>query len=353
MSLNTQPFSDFLGFKKEFDVFLTAFCADQITHYKHILSAPHDIISRIRHAHDIMLNGGKRVRPYLINLAAYNSSLKEEDIMHISACAELIHAVALLVDDIIDEGAMRHKTQTLHTKLIADGQKPVMSHMQTVLVSDLMYNHAFKALLTRPLLALGQCHEVISEFHMLLDEVIIGEMIDADLQWKADAPASLITMKNNLKTASYTFTRPLLLGAKLSNASIETCKQLEHIGFHLWTAYQIMDDILDVTWWYDDKTVFSDMQEGQQNTITSYFFSHATAEQKEEFLAMFGKKLDNWQIARLTSLFHETGTIEANRSLFQDHSQAGHDMIAQLDRPDEQKEHLESIVEMMTLKLEK
>lgn len=123
----------------------------------------------------------------------------------------------------------------------------MIAQMQTVLVSDLVYNHAFKALLTRPLLALAQSYEVIGQFHALLDEVILGEMIDIDLQGKVDASLADVTMKNNLKTASYTFTRPLLIGAALSQSREEVCKQLEHIGFHLGTAYQIMDDLLDVT----------------------------------------------------------------------------------------------------------
>lgn len=71
--------------------------------YKHIVSRPHHVLTWIQHAHDIMLNGGKRVRPYLLYLAAHNTSLQQSDLMHITACAELFHAVALLVDDIADQ----------------------------------------------------------------------------------------------------------------------------------------------------------------------------------------------------------------------------------------------------------
>ncbi|HCY21497.1 TPA: hypothetical protein DIC40_06715 [Patescibacteria group bacterium] len=46
--------------------------------------------------------------------------------------------------------------------------------------------------------------------HSMIEEVILGQMIDVDMMAQESAPYELIEKKNYYKTASYTFIRPML-----------------------------------------------------------------------------------------------------------------------------------------------
>lgn len=78
-----------------------------------------------------------------------------------------------------------------------------------------------------------------------------------------------------------------MTGALLAGADKKSIKQLEKIGVLLGKAYQMRDDILDVTIvegddtsTYDNKTKFSDVQDGQQTHLTNYIYDKGTYAQR-------------------------------------------------------------------------
>jgi geranylgeranyl diphosphate synthase, type I len=122
--------------------------------------------------------------------------------------------------------------------------------------------------------------------------------------------------KNYYKSGAYTFCRPLVTGALLAGADKKTTKQLEKIGELLGKAYQMRDDILDVmvsdgddTTTYDNKTKFSDVQDGQQTYLTNYIYVNGTYAQRLALSQSMGKRLNAAQILTLRQVFYDSGAI--------------------------------------------
>lgn len=260
-----------LAFKEVFDERFGRVLTDYTERVSHRAWWYLKVMSYLDHANHIALWGGKRLRPYLAYCAHYAYGGNQALSIDVGIGLEMIHALALMLDDIADGASTRHHHQTLHTKLLDQGIAKEQAYIQTALVSDFYYHRVFSHLMTicemYPSFPLAY---VQREFHTLLDEVLLGEMIDIDMQWRLDATIDHIRLKDHLKTSSYTCIRPLLIGALAAKPQISQ-KDRDHM-YALWcalgAAYQIADDLGDLTWLHKDKPVWSDIQEWQQNMIT-------------------------------------------------------------------------------------
>jgi geranylgeranyl pyrophosphate synthase len=79
----------------------------------------------------------------------------------------------------------------------------------------------------------------------MADDVFLGQMIDIDIPSRKDIPKELIDKKDRLKTASYSFIRPLQIGASLVKIDEKTEKFCGDLGLNLGLAFQLQDDLLD------------------------------------------------------------------------------------------------------------
>jgi len=260
-----------LEFKKVFDERFGLILADYTERIRHRAWWYAKVISYLEHANRIALWWGKRLRPYLAYCAHYAYGGNQALSIDIGVGLEMIHTLALMLDDIADGASMRHNHQTLHCKLLDQGIAKEQAYIQTALVSDFYYHWVFSHLITiletYPSFPLAY---VQREFHTLLDEVLLGEMIDIDMQGRLDASIDHIRLKDHLKTSSYTCIRPMLIGAIAAKPHVSQHDRdhMYALGSALGGAYQIADDLGDITWLHKDKPVWSDIQEWQQNMIT-------------------------------------------------------------------------------------
>lgn len=89
---------------------------------------------------------------------------------------------------------------------------------------------------------LGNKHHAFSEqllqearqnVHSMIEEVILGQMIDVDMMTGELASQEMIEKKNKFKTGSYTFIRPMLTGAILANADQANKDAVIQLGNYL------------------------------------------------------------------------------------------------------------------------
>jgi geranylgeranyl diphosphate synthase type II len=73
----------------------------------------------------------------------------------------------------------------------------------------------------------------------------------------------------------------MMAGAILAGANQEVQQQITALGTHLGLAFQMRDDLMDLTGGDKTKSQFTDVQEGQQTYFTNYIFTNGTSEQKE------------------------------------------------------------------------
>jgi geranylgeranyl pyrophosphate synthase len=298
-------------FSKEFDKYLFRFIKQKIKKYKK-LAKDKDIENFICHIEKYLKNG-KRLRPYGVYLTFSESkkALKERDWM-VMLCVELIHALALIHDDIIDRAVSRRGVASINGFIqnqasFARGDKNHYANSQAILIGDLLYAAAFEILFEAK--TQQKVHNSIVE---LLDEVIVGQMIDVKLAYTERASKHLILRKTKYKTAFYTFARPFEIGSILGGLSTQKQKEFFNIGEKMGILYQLQDDYLDV--FGDEKILkkegMNDIREGQQTLLTDYFFSHANEEQKILFNNFLGKNFLPKHSVTIRNLLQEVGTGE-------------------------------------------
>lgn len=210
---------------------------------------------------------GKRLRPVLALLGARIAGSARERGLKIAAASELIHSASLLHDDVLDDGTKRRGKEAAR---ILYGNR----------ISILGGNH----LLVGALLELTACTPEDSAAALqVLDELVEGEVLQHNLRTRPIIPAPVYQQVVARKTAS------LIEWAVSCPANGTPHHQLlAHYGYHLGVAFQMVDDLLDVT---GDaakvgKNLASDVKEGKPSlplVVACELFPEARREARRVF----------------------------------------------------------------------
>ena len=184
------------------------------------------------------LAGGKRFRPILTYTVASLYDLEIEKVDS-SACAiELIHIYSLIHDDLpaMDDDDIRHNQPTSHK---------VFGEAQAILAGDGLQALAFQVICNDPLLD----SEIKIKLLSLLSEssysMAEGQSIDLSIVSQS-VDLSLLNEMHNKKTGAL-LDCAVKFGAILNNSIDEDLSILDSFSSKVGLAYQIQDDVLDVT----------------------------------------------------------------------------------------------------------
>ncbi len=286
---------------------------------------PDRILEVVKYSKKICDNG-KRIRPYFVYLA-YKAcgGQNDEEIMRFALWFEFVHNFALTHDDIFDQGLTRHGVPAYYKyigTLLDSEKKDHLAMSQAVLMGDLLLSRAQEIIYDTYDIPEEFLAGARKNFQLMLNQVIVGEMMDVD-NMVGDIRASTETIKTKdyLKTSSYSLIRPLTTGAMLAWADQSILQQLHDLGQHLWSAYQLKDDLEDLTLSAKDtnKTVFSDIQEGDQTFFTDYIFKADNKEHIQLLQSLLGKRLQPTQVEQLREMFELSGAIEYGKTLIRQH----------------------------------
>ena len=197
-----------------------------------IRSAFKSDVAIMREIPDYLLSiGGKRIRPILALLCSKALGAQEitDDIIDISAGIELIHMATLMHDDIIDQSPTRRHKPSAYAKYGLPG---------TLLSGDFLLTRAF-----------GLCsrldREIIEATEQACIELVEGETLEIAVPLGEHTQASSLTIATR-KTASL-FRLAAFCGASLTDSPDSVKEAMSKFGESLGIAFQIIDDILDVT----------------------------------------------------------------------------------------------------------
>jgi len=184
--------------------------------------------------------GGKRLRPILLMAAADAAGSDGRQFLH-SACAlEMIHTYSLIHDDLpaMDDDDYRRGRLTNH-KMFGEGM--------AVLAGDGLLTLAFETLLSQPDAAPATLVKVAQEVAQAAGPsgMVGGQAIDLGSEGQQPTP-EIMTLMHRLKTGAL-FRASLRAGALLAGASEAEVQSLTEYAEQFGLAFQITDDILDVT----------------------------------------------------------------------------------------------------------
>lgn len=261
--------------------------------------------------------GGKRLRPLLAWLGYRLAGGKDEEAALRAVIAlELFHAFALVHDDIMDRGTERHGVPTVHRSIAQRlvGREGDLAHVgvsQAIIVGDLLFSWAVEALTTAPL-PRESIQAALGVFFSMSDEVMVGQMLDIDGTTRERSSMEEVHQKMLLKTAGYTFIRPLQLGMALAGGSDELARFAEEFGSSLGVAFQTQDDILDLFGSLEQtgKTPLSDIRDRQQTLLTQWVLDKGSEQDRSALARARGAmELTDEQIGQVRSALVRSGAL--------------------------------------------
>lgn len=192
--------------------------------------------------------GGKRIRPLFMHLIFQLFGGNEKEIFPFMAAIEMIHTYSLVHDDLpsMDNDEYRRGKKTTHI---------VFGEGMAVLAGDALLNYAFETALDS-FMDEKNLYYKASALRVLAKKAGVYGMIGgqtADIEAEAmnqevteeQLIEQLLFIHEN-KTAAL-LEAAVMIGAIMAGASQEQVKLLEEVGHHIGLAFQIQDDILDVT----------------------------------------------------------------------------------------------------------
>ena len=182
-------------------------------------------------AREILLAGGKRIRPVLTVLA-YDLAGGEnrDEVMNFAVSTELIHTATLIHDDIYDGAKLRRGVQTLHEKHGLD---------HAIIGGDFLFVMDF---------GIGECFEerIVHIIAETCASIATGELKQiqhiSDLSTTPEDYYDIVRGKTAGPFASACECAAIIAGA--SDGDVAT---LREFGMELGIAFQLVDDILDLT----------------------------------------------------------------------------------------------------------
>lgn len=273
---------------------------------------------------------GKRLRGMMVDLGfRLSPSEYREEVMKAGAAFEVFQTAILAHDDMMDKSITRRGKPTIFHQLGEDHY----AASQTVCLGDVGFFQTF-IILSELDFPSERKTVAIRFFARHILATALGQMLDIEFSMKeksrSEEDALLIAY---LKTSTYTFIAPLILGASLGGADKSYLKKLEAFGSPLGVAFQIQDDILGI--FGDEKTigksVTSDVEEGKNTALITKAYEKADPNQKKILDRYYGQGTITLEhLLLVKQVFIETGALDYAKSMAVQYGDKAKKMIPEL-----------------------
>ncbi len=241
--------------------------------------------------------GGKRIRPALLLLSSRLFGNGQRGAIQLGAVVEIIHTATLVHDDIIDEAQTRRGRAAANTQ---------WGNSKCVLAGDWLYMQAFR-------IAIQQRNfRVLDVFIELTQMMVEGELLQMEKLGRfisLDEHFDLIYRKT-----ACLFSTCMRLGAILGGATSEQEEKLALYGRSTGMAFQIVDDVLDLTASENilGKPVGSDLREGKVTMAVIHALERCTPEERNKIQTVMDERaFGSVSHPRILDILNRYGSLDA------------------------------------------
>ncbi len=289
-------------------------------------------------ANESIRAGGKRLRPILAILVCEAICGNPEPAFPVAMAYELAHSASLIQDDIIDESAVRHASPTAYNRY---------GMARAIMLSDSMIFEIFTVLarydrtqlqkdgLVRLLELLGRAASLAAE----------GEMAEVALSRRGDIKSEEYLKVIGMKTGAL-FAASAASGAVVARGDRAMVDKMYEFGLSLGMAFQIGDDILDMTGDSEDtgKPLFKDIENNAGNIVLLHALSKGDAIQKNAINSLLFKKwFTSLEAEKVVALLKELGSFDYAAALLRVQTMRCRSLLASLP-PSHAREALEELI---------
>jgi octaprenyl-diphosphate synthase len=244
--------------------------------------------------------GGKRIRPALLLLSAKLFDYQGRGAVRLGAVVEIIHTATLVHDDIIDDAKTRRGRPAANTQ---------WGNSKCVLAGDWLYMQAFKIAVRE------RNFRILDTLIELTQQMVEGELLQMEKLGK------LISLEEHFdlifrKTACL-FSVCMRLGAILGGATPDQETALGKYGHDLGMAFQIVDDVLDLTASEEvlGKPVASDLREGKVTMAVIHALARCTAAERRKIeIILRDRAFNGVTHQNILDILHRYGSLDAATS---------------------------------------
>ena len=324
------------GFREAISAELTAFLAEQAT----VLESMGPELVPVQLMASQLLCGGKRLRPAFcvwgyVAAAGRPDDIELRSLLTAAASLDILHASALVHDDVMDSSDLRRgrpaahrQFEALHANAGWLGDSEAFGKAGAIILGDLLVMWSAQMLhaagvdqtaLERALpiveamrteVTCGQYLDIVAQAHPLRQRAPAIDSVRPSIELALDDASRVV----EYKAARYTVQRPAQIGAALGGGDDELYYTLGAYGSPLGRAFQFRDDLLGV---FGDprltgKPSGDDLREGKRTVLIAHAYAHAGEAGQKLLLQRLGDPgLTPEGVAELQQLITESGAREA------------------------------------------
>ena len=250
----------------------------------------------------ILQQGGKRIRPKLVEIATEIFGGNVEYAIYPAAAFEMLHNFTLIHDDIMDLAPLRRGKETVYKK---------WNNNIAILSGDALATMALQQILLTPVDS-QRVVKMAELFAQTSLEICEGQQYDLDFEKQDHVTIYQYIEMIRLKTAVM-LAGCLKVGAILSNASEKDQNEIYLFGIHIGLAFQLQDDLFDV---YSDAETFGkqiggDIKSNKKTYLYLLALERANPDQKNALTKWFSIESCNTD-----QKFHQVKTIFDQLNIF-------------------------------------
>lgn len=269
----------------------------------------------------LLSSGGKRIRPTVTLLTGEMLGSDKDKCITLSAAIEMLHTATLVHDDLIDGALLRRGISTLNAR---------WSPAATVLTGDYIFARAAK------LAAETGSIDVMQLFADTLATIVNGEI---NQMFPGDNLTDIEKYEKRIyaKTASM-FELATTAAATLSPVGEEIKARMKQFGFDIGMAFQIIDDVLDMTGEQATvgKPVASDLRQGII-TLPVIYFVESNPDNRDLKHILSGNHYEENVMNRLVESINNSGAIEKAIAIAEDYVENSINILGNIqDNPEKE-----------------
>lgn len=290
---------------------IAALLDDEIARWRVVDPDLHEPLVALR---DLILAGGKRLRPAFCHWAYVGAGGAPDDqvVIDAGAALELLHTFALVHDDVMDGSGIRRSLPAIHRRFMtrhemqhARGEARRYGEGAAILVGDFAFVYADILLRSMP----DEARPIFDELRL---ELCVGQYLDLEGTASGSSDPAQAEKIERYKSGKYTVERPLHLGAALAGRLDALADPLSAFGLPLGEAFQLRDDILGV---FGDATVTGkpvgdDLREGKLTPLVAAAAARARGPEARILDRLGTSDLDDAEIAALQEVLVDTGAVD-------------------------------------------
>ena len=233
-------------------------------------------------ASHLIVNGGKRLRPYMAIKSCQILGGSKKGSMPAAAAVEMVHNFTLVHDDIMDNDDVRHGVPTVHKKF----GMPI-----AILAGDVLFSKAYQTISSSGLPA-ESATLLVNRLASACVKVCEGQLLDIKMAGEKKIPTQPEYISMIDKKTAALFEVSCAMGAICATSNSRDISNLASFGRNLGVAFQITDDLIGVMGdpKVTKKPVGNDLREGKKSLPILMAIKLAKQADRKAIKGVFGNR---------------------------------------------------------------